>query len=106
MPPAKHTLIEPALLEINNALTDNTLSVSRLAALCGMSEVYLRKIFVNRFGVSPKEYIIRRRMEYASQLLASGQLDVCDVALLCGYAEPCHFSREFKKRFGTPPRNF
>jgi AraC-like DNA-binding protein len=71
-----------------------------------VSEVYLRKIFEKKFGVSPKEYMISLRMEYAKQLLSSGEVGVAEVAQMCGYAEPCHFSREFKKRFGISPKNY
>ena len=106
MPSKKRALISPALLEIESSLSDNDLSISHLSSLCGISEVYFRKIFVHRFGVSPKEYMINKKMEYATQLLASNQLKVSDVARLCGYTEPCHFSREFKKRFGITPKDF
>ena len=46
------------------------------------------------FGKNPKEYLIEKRMSYAKQLLSSGQFSVSEVAQLCGYFEPCHFSRE------------
>jgi AraC-like DNA-binding protein len=66
----------------------------------------LRKIFEKKLGVSPKEYMISLRMEYAKQLLSSGEVGVAEAAQMCGYAEPCHFSREFKKRFGISPKNY
>jgi len=98
--------ILPAVAALDARFTDNDLSVSHLAHLCGVSEVYLRKIFEKKLGVSPKEYMISLRMEYAKQLLSSGEVGVAEVAQMCGYAEPCHFSREFKKRFGTSPKNY
>ena len=101
-----HERIAPALNLIEQDFSDASLTVERLAALCGMSEVYLRKIFLNRFGVSPKEYILQKRMDYACHLLSSGQFEVCEVARLCGYTEPCHFSREFKKRMGICPKDY
>ena len=80
--------------------------VAALAELCGMSEVYFRKLFRSRFGVSPKEFTIQRRIEYAKQLLVSGEFTVAMVASMCGYAEPCHFSREFIKRVGCAPKDY
>lgn len=103
MPEDRYLLIEPALRAIEEELCNSELSVEHLAKICGISEVYLRRIFMHKEGVSPKEYIIRRRMEHARGLLASDQLEVAEVARLCGYSEPCHFSREFKKRFGVSP---
>ena len=103
LPKGREALIAPAIKRIAAAYTDNSLSVAELAAECGVSEVYFRRIFFDKMGVSPKEYIIAMRMDYAKQLLASGQLSVGEVSDLCGYSEPCHFSREFTKRTGVPP---
>ncbi len=100
------SLISPAIQELEHSFSEKEISVSRLAALCGMSEVYFRKIFLHCFGVSPKECIIQKRMEYAKQLLILGEFEISEIAELCGYSEPCHFSREFKKRFGVSPKNY
>ncbi|MBQ2772936.1 MAG: helix-turn-helix transcriptional regulator [Clostridia bacterium] len=99
-------LIEPAVEAIHQQFADRTLTVASLAKKCDMSEVYFRKLFLHRFGISPKEYLLQKRMEYASQLLALGEFGVSEVAELCGYGEPCYFSRAFKKRFGTSPNNY
>ena len=56
--------------------------------------------------MSPKEYIINKRMEYAKTLLSSGQVEVKEAAVMCGYFEPCHFSREFSKHFGISPKEY
>ncbi len=98
--------IAPALDLLRSSFTDSSLTVARLAEACQMSQVYFRRIFQNRFGVSPKEYLIRKRLEYAGQLLQSGQFAVGEVAMLCGYSEPCHFSREFSARMGMPPNRY
>ena len=98
--------LAPAMAVIESRFTDNALSVTELSSLCGMSEVYFRRLFEDRFGISPKEYLIRMRIEYAKSLLASGQFPVSEVASLCGYAEPCHFSREFSKRVGLSPNQY
>ena len=99
-------LIGPAVEAIHQQFTDRSLTVTSLAARCNMSEVYFRKLFIHQFGISPKEYILQKRMEYACQLLALGEFGVSEVAELCGYGEPCHFSREFKKRFGASPNSY
>lgn len=106
MQSARQNLIAPALEVINRDFLNPDLKITGLAALCEMSEVYFRKIFIHSFGISPKEYIIQKRMEYAKQLLALGEFEVSKIAELCGYSEPCHFSREFKKRFGVAPKSY
>ena len=99
-------MIRAAVEEIERSLTDKELSVARLSELCGMSEVYFRRLFLSFFGVSPKEYIIQKRIDYAKSLLRSGNFSVSKAAELCGYSEPCHFSREFAKRVGIPPSKY
>ena len=106
VPKTKRLFIAPAVDVMNQHFTDNDLSVSYLAALCGVSEVYFRKLFLNSFGVSPKEYMIQKRMDYAKNLLKSGDFSISEIATLCGYAEPCHFSREFSKREGISPSQY
>ena len=106
LPSTAQRQIKPALDAIEKEFSNADLTVEYLSSLCEISEVYLRKLFMSRFGISPKEYIIHRRMDYACHLLSSGQFEVSDVALLCGYTEPCHFSREFKKRIGISPKDY
>lgn len=104
-PNIKMQKLAPAIQRIHQSIAD-TPTVEQLAQLCGISTVYFRKLFAAQFGLSPKEYIIRRKMEWAGRLLASGEVSVTEAASLCGYAEPCHFSREFSKRFGVAPSRF
>ena len=100
------SIISPAIQEIDRSFAINDLSISRLAKLCGISDVYFRRLFLNAYGISPKEYIIQKRIEYAKTLLSSGDFSISEVGSLCGYAEPCHFSREFSKRTGMSPRQY
>lgn len=98
--------ILPAINILDERFADSDVTVAMLAEVCGVSEVYFRRIFEKRFKMSPKEYMIRKRIEYAKQLLASGQVSVAETAAICGYGEPCHFSREFKRRTGMAPKEY
>ncbi len=106
IPKSKIGLITPAIEKIRECFASGDLSVSYLAGLCNISEVYFRKIFFGCFGKSPKEYIIQKRIEYAKNLLRSGDFSVSEVALMCGYTEPCHFSKEFSKYVGISPSKY
>ena len=106
LPSKTQKLLAPAMERLKEGFADNSLTVAQLAMLCGMSEVYFRRLFASCYGMSPKEYIVSRRISYAKGLLASGDFSVSEVALLCGYSEPCHFSREFTRRVGVSPREY
>ena len=105
-PKSKEKIIIPAMEKIATDFSDSSLTVESLAELCGVSEVYLRKLFRDIHGVSPKEYLMQRRISYAENLLAAGDFSVGKVAEMCGYGEPCHFSREFLRLVGTSPSKY
>lgn len=106
MPSKKEALLAPAMALMRRGYTKNDLSVRNLAAHCGITEAYFRRLFEEKYGLSPKEYMISLRMDYAKRLLQSGQLSVGEAARLCGYAESCHFSREFSRRVGLSPKEY
>lgn len=63
-------------------------------------------IFRNTFDITPARYITVKRIDYAKSLLASAQLSVSEVALMCGFSDVYYFSRLFKKETGSSPRAF
>lgn len=78
---------------------------AELAAVVGYSEVYFRKLFKEKYGISPIQYVINRRISYAKQLL-NGQYRIAEVAEKCGFNSVYHFSREFKRQTGKSPTEF
>ncbi|MBR4016448.1 MAG: helix-turn-helix transcriptional regulator [Oscillospiraceae bacterium] len=98
------SLIEPALERIQKDLFDPELKVGLLHESCGLSNTYFRSLFVARFGETPKQYILDRRLTHAKQLLESGECRlVSEAARLSGFEDPLYFSRVFKARYGYPP---
>ena len=96
--------IEPAILYLEERMYSSDLKTSELAKLCNLSDVMFRKIFYRRFGMSPKKYIINRRMKTAGAIFESGEYDsVAGVAKGVGYDDPLHFSKSFKAFYGISP---
>lgn len=106
VPDGHFKVISHAVERITADFANNELTVAELAAMCNISEAYFRRLFEAKFGVSPKEYIIEKRLGYAKQLLETGEVSVADTAFLCGYSENTHFSREFTKRVGVSPNEY
>ncbi|MBC8103180.1 MAG: helix-turn-helix transcriptional regulator, partial [Cytophagales bacterium] len=69
---------------------------------CLSRSQYTRR-FVRLLGVSPARYVIRCRLERASQLLSETDLGVGEIARILGYRDLFFFSRQFRGRFGVPP---
>lgn len=96
-------VIEKAVKEIHARYADSSLTVGGIAAHAGVSEVYLRRVFREHFGVSPKQYVTDLRIEYAKSLLGIGGIPIAEVATRSGFTEPKHFAVAFRKKTGYPP---
>ena len=96
-------LIEPAVELIHQQYTGSGIQINELAALCGISESYFRRIFQGEFGCSPIQYVRNLRISRAKELLKSDLYSISDVAELSGFHDECYFSREFKKAVGVSP---
>jgi len=71
-----------------------------------ISDTYFRKLFNQEFGISPKQYVIQRRIKYAASLIIAGYYTLQEISELCGYTDYKHFSVEFKKVTGTSPSKY
>ena len=98
--------LKNAIHHIHTHFRRETLSVSELAAMCALSETYFRKLFKRIYATSPAHYVIDLRLEYASQLLASGLYTVTEASAKCGIPDTKYFSKLFKKRFDCSPRDY
>lgn len=97
-------LLTPAVEYLQSNLFDPELKTGQLHFLCGVSDTYFRKLFWARYGMSPKKYILDRRLRHARELLVSGECTaVAEAAQLSGFADPLYFSKLFRERYGCPP---
>ena len=80
--------------------TEADLQIRHIAEHCGISEVYLRKIFHDTFEQSPHQYLTGIRMKMAKNLLSEGILPIGEIAIACGYSSVYHFSRAFRQSMG------
>jgi len=95
-----------SLSSFMNANFSKPLSIEDYAYLTGRSLSSFRRDFIEQFGVSPKQWLIEKRLEKAHELLATNQTSVSDVAADAGYENISHFVKAFHKRYGIPPKQF
>jgi len=55
-------------------------------------------------GLRPHEYLLRRRIERAQEMLVATGMSLVDVALSVGFQTQSHFTSVFKRYAGQPPR--
>lgn len=100
----KYELIKPALTYLEEHIYDKELIIGNLCKLCGISDVYLRQLFLQYTGKSLCKYIREKRLSAAKRILDDGDyMLVRDVAQTVGYSNPLYFGRIFKKRYGYSP---
>lgn len=70
------------------------------------SRDHLIRLFRNRYGVTPHEFLIQNRMDHARKLLSFSSLPLLEIARMLGYSDQFSFSKQFKKRIGISPGRF
>jgi AraC family transcriptional regulator len=78
-------------------------SIADLARECALSSGYFSRAFRQTTGVTPHQWLTRRRVEQARQLLLGNGLGLADIAVVCGFADQSHFTRVFTKLEGDTP---
>lgn len=82
------------------------ISLNEMAAVATVSTRHFLRLFKLSTGLSPHQYVIRRRVEMARMLLSAGDLPLGMVALACGFSHQQHLSRHFKRLVGVSPRHY
>lgn len=80
----------------------------RVAGMCdqiGISETYLRHLFLRDMGLGPLHWLQWERMVVARRLLC-WELPCKEIAERLGFADCRSFRREFKRVYGMPPRQY
>ncbi|MEJ5055379.1 helix-turn-helix transcriptional regulator [Sphingobacterium sp. MYb382] len=80
-------------------------SIPELAKQVGTNVQYLKKYFKQYFGKTVMNYITDKKMEYAKELIMTGQHRISDVAHMTGYKHSTHFTTAFKKHYGFIPNS-
>ena len=102
-PSDKRAKIEPAVKFIAKNIAENP-SNDFLASLCGISTVYMRKLFSEIYGDSPINYLHKLKISKAKEMLKSDFGSIGEIAFALGYPNLYDFSRDFKKHVGVAPR--
>jgi AraC-like DNA-binding protein len=88
------------------------LTLETLALIAGMSRFHFCRVFRDKLGATPHQYILSRRMAQAKRLLWSrhepqpGSTSMVGIALACGFGSSSHFSAHFKRHTGQTPRQW
>jgi AraC family transcriptional regulator len=82
------------------------ISVEALAKLANLSVCYFVRVFKQSVGVTPHDYLIRRRVERTMELLSGTDMPLSEIALAAGFADQSHCARRFRQHVGMSPRDY
>ncbi|MEB3337360.1 MAG: response regulator [Leptolyngbyaceae bacterium] len=83
---------------------NQTLGLNEVAKAVGYSPAYLTNLAQALTGYSVKQWIIKRRMFEAHQLLRDTDQSVRQIAETVGYGDVGYFTRQFRQLYGDPPQ--
>lgn len=102
----KYSKISDAVNYLHASYLDNNFRIDSLSEISGISSRYFEKLFRQKFGVTPKEYVTNMRIERAKELLMSEKNLIGDIALSLGYSSVYHFGKIFKSKTGQTPSEY
>jgi len=81
----------------------DSISNAQLAEIAELSPFHFLRIFKRLFGITPRQYMIKKRLELAEMLLSRTDMPVTEIALDLGMDSMSHFSRLFRRHNGISP---
>jgi len=82
------------------------LDLPLLARVANLSVSRFAHLFREQLGVSPQQFVERRRLDAAARLLELTARPIASVAAEVGFADPLYFSTRFRRHTGTSPTTY
>ncbi|MEH1802516.1 MAG: AraC family transcriptional regulator [Nostoc sp.] len=80
------------------------LKLADLSAIAQLSPYHFLRLFKQRMGITPHQYILQRRIEKAKHLLKHSNLSIAEIAMRTGFCDQSHLTRCFKHIVGITPK--
>ncbi|MBN1601990.1 MAG: helix-turn-helix transcriptional regulator [Chitinispirillaceae bacterium] len=101
-----HRMSVNKALEFLNEHYGEKISVNDLASAANCSVSHFFRIFKDETGLSPSDYIMQVRLDYAKRMLRVDDKTVTQIALGCGFNSSSYFSHCFTRTFQISPSDF
>lgn len=85
---------------------DRGISVADAASYVFLSQGYFTRAFRDELGISPMNYLMRKRITKACELLENKEIKVSGIALSTGFSSPQRFNVAFRKQMGMTPMEY
>lgn len=103
---SKPALIAQKIKQYIETNIDTDISVTTIAKQFYLSETHVIRIFREKFGITPKKYILKTKINASKLLLLDTTLQIKEIAMTYHFADSYHFSHTFKRFTGVSPEKF
>lgn len=104
-PKSKYRVLEKGVEYLHNNLY-REIDYKRPSELCGISYTYFKKLFIEKFGIPPVQYVNNIRLERSRELLLTNKYSVGEIAEICGFKNAYYFSKRFKEAYQLSPTDY
>ena len=94
------------VLEYIQKYLDAPMTIAQLAKIANLNPTYFSNLFSKLIGTSPLQYMNKRRIEKAQELLLGTNETLYEIAQQIGFSDEYYFSRLFKKMVGISPDHY
>ncbi|MCI8624266.1 MAG: AraC family transcriptional regulator [Provencibacterium sp.] len=102
---SRNRQIEAVIEQMHEELSQNR-TVEDYARSCHMGVCWFIRSFRAYTGCSPRQFLIRLKINKARELLSYSSYNIGEVARLTGYDDPLYFSRVFSQTMGCSPSQY
>ena len=103
----RHTLLKfDTVLRYIDENYRREIRLSKLAELMNISTMYFSNLFKQVFHISPKQYILQKRLNEGQRLLLESELSIKEISYAVGFENENYFSEFFTSKLGVSPRKF
>lgn len=96
-------------LKIKNYIDSNfsqEINLDFLSNMTYINKFHLVHLFTKQMGISPINYLIKKRIEESKNLLSTTNYTIKDITSIVGFSNSSYFSQMFKKVTGVSPRTY
>ena len=104
---ARYGIHNRKLIQVIGVMEQNMeepLSPDALAESIGVTRRQLERLFCSALKDTPTHFYLGLRLARARELLQQTDMSILSVCVACGFESPSHFSRTYRARFNTSPR--